>query len=151
MFKIANKVVSAIKEKEYTSEYLKFCSIANVNLIKGKEIIIIYDDVLPDMYVNIIVDNKFIKAINYDIYARRLKSVKLEFPNGDTEIFDITSVREEYEKDGVCTLTWEVPMVSFTFHDMNIEISMHELMEQGIKVYIEDYSFEFEGYESEEE
>lgn len=141
MKKIKSRIIDEIKKREYNKEYVKFCAIADLEKIKGKELYIIYDDILPDMYVNIKTDNKFADAIDYDIYADRLKRVRIVFPNGDIQYSYINKVDKESRNDELYTLTWEVPKVSILWHGLDIYISIIELIERDVKVYVEDYEF----------
>lgn len=133
-----------MKKKEYESLYVDFCERACLEDVKGREIFVIYDEILPDMYVNIGVDGKYVNAIDYDIYANRLRSVSIGFPNDERFIYKITRVRVCERHDRLYDLKWEEPMIVLNLNGLEIEVSIIDLISQSIKVYLNDYSFEKE-------
>lgn len=134
--------------REYKRAYLDFCAKASMEHIYGKELLIIYDDILPDLYVNIDEYKKVNNGINYDIYADRLKKVTIMFPRMG-EVHSISRVVEKEYKDCFYDITWQEPMITVDYLGMEVELSLIDLMERGIKVYIEDYDFEFKGVKDE--
>ena len=58
------------RKKEYLKEYLNICKIITDDLLFNKEIVIEYDEDLPDMYALIpIENNEFVDEIKYDLYV----------------------------------------------------------------------------------
>ena len=139
-----NKIINIISQKinNYVSED-----------IEGKELIVIYDDILPDLFIwipmNDDVKDKYdiyipkkvvndIPYIHYDVYAENIKKVRLEFPNGDIEYFD-AYWKEDNRDDEFYCCTWEVPMVNIEYNGVELELSLLDLIDKGVKVYIEKY------------
>ena len=133
-----------MKKKEYESLYVDFCERACLEDVKGREIFVIYDEILPDMYVNISVNGKYVNAIDYDIYANRLRSVSIGFPSGAKFIYEISRIKICERHDRLYDLKWEEPMIMLNLNGLEIEVSIIDLINQGIKVYLDDYSFEKE-------
>lgn len=134
--------------REYKKAYLDFCAKASMEHIYGKELLVIYDDILPDLYVNIDEYRKVNNGINYDIYADRLKKVMVMFPRMG-EVHSISRVVEKEHRDCFYDITWQEPMITVDYLGMEVELSLIDLIERGIKVYIEDYDFEFKGVKDE--
>ena len=139
-----NKIINIISQKinNYVSED-----------IEGKELIVIYDDILPDLFVWIPMSDDIkdkydihipkkvvndIPYIHYDVYAENIKKVRLEFPNGDIEYFD-AYWKEDNRDDEFYCCTWEVPMVNMEYNGVELELSLLDLIDKGVKVYIEKY------------
>ena len=134
--------------REYKRAYLDFCAKASMEHIYGKELLVIYDDILPDLYVNIDEYKKVNNGINYDIYADRLKKVTFMFPRMG-EVHSISRFVEKERRDCFYDITWQEPMITVDYLGMEVELSLIDLIERGIKVYIEDYDFEFKGVKDE--
>lgn len=126
-------------KKEYMKEYLRVCDNTKIDMIKNKPIRIIYDEVLPDLFVEVEVENKYIDSINYDIYADRIKSLMVKFPNGKEEIFNDIIIKDEYLDNELYSCSWQVPCVNIKYNSYNIELSVISLIENNVDVYIIDY------------
>ena len=126
--------------KEYIREYIKVCDTIHYEDIYMKEIIIQYDELIPDMFISIPVDNKIVDKVLYDIYNRRLHEVLLKFPNGLEEKCKVDGKIEKRIVDELNEITWEEPLVKLKHY--KIDISLFDLMAQDIKVYILDYDLE---------
>lgn len=123
--------------KEYIREYVKVCDTICYEDIYMKEIIIQYDELIPDMFISISVDNKDVVEVLYDIYNRRLHEVLLKFPNGLEEKCKINGKIEKRIVDELNDVTWEEPLVKLKHY--NIDVSLFDLIAQNVKVYILDY------------
>lgn len=123
--------------KEYIREYIKVCDTICYEDIYMKEIIIQYDELIPDMFINIPVDNKNVNEVLYDIYNRRLHEVLLKFPNGLEEKCKVNGKIEKRIVDELNEITWEEPLVKLKHY--NIDVSLFDLIAQNVKVYILDY------------
>lgn len=123
--------------KEYIREYIKVCDTICYEDIYMKEIIIQYDELIPDMFINIPVDNKNVNEVLYDIYNRRLHEVLLKFPNGLEEKCKVNGKIEKRIVDELNDVTWEEPLVKLKHY--KIDISLFDLIAQDVKVYILDY------------
>lgn len=126
--------------KEYIREYIKVCDTICYEDIYMKEIIIQYDELIPDMFISIPVDNKIVDEVLYDIYNRRLHEVLLKFPNGLEEKCKIDGKIEKRIVDELNEITWEEPLVKLKHY--KIDISLFDLIAQDVKVYILDYDLE---------
>lgn len=123
--------------KEYIREYIKICDTIHYEDIYMKEIIIQYDELIPDMFISIPVDNKEVNEVLYDIYNRRLHEVLLKFPNGLEEKCKINGKIEKRIVDELNDVTWEEPLVKLKHY--KIDVSLFDLIAQNVKVYILDY------------
>lgn len=126
--------------KEYIREYIKVCDTIHYEDIYMKEIIIQYDELIPDMFISIPVDNKIVDKVLYDIYNRRLHEVLLKFPNGLEEKCKVDGKIEKRIVDELNEITWEEPLVKLKHY--KIDISLFDLIAQDVKVYILDYDLE---------
>ena len=128
------------KLKEYIKEYQRVCSTITESDVYYKQIILEYNDGVPDMFIKISIEgNEFVDSIMYDIYSKRLYKVELHFPNGKEETFNIVGELDRYEHDEVfdIDLEWQEPLVGIEYY--GIQVSLFDLMHQGVKVYILDY------------
>lgn len=123
--------------KEYIREYIKVCDTIHYEDVYMKEIIIQYDELIPDMFINIPVDNKTVDKVLYDIYNRRLHKVLLKFPNGLEEKCKVNGKIEKRIVDELNEITWEEPLVKLKHY--KIDVSLFDLIAQDVKVYILDY------------
>lgn len=119
--------------------------------IVGKEMIVIYDDILPDLFINMPMNDDVksrydisipkkidIEYVLYDVYAENIKRVKVEFPNGDVEYFD-TYYREGSRDDEFYCCVWEIPMITMEYNGVPLELSILDLIDKGAKIFIEKY------------
>ena len=128
------------RQREYIREYEKVCDTITEDDIYHKQIILEYNDGVPDMFIKIsIEENKFVDSIMYDIYSKRLYKVELHFPNGKEETLNIVSELDRYEHDEVfdIDLEWQEPLVGIEHY--GIQASLFDLIHQGVKAYIVDY------------
>ena len=128
------------KLKEYIKEYQRVCSTITESDVYNKEIILEYNDGVPDMFIEIAVEgNEFVSSIMYDIYSKRLYKVELHFPNGIKETLNIVGELDRYEHDEVfdIDLEWQEPLVGIEHY--GISMSLFDLIHQGVKAYIVDY------------
>ena len=128
------------KLKEYIKEYQRVCSTITESDVYNKEIILEYNDGVPDMFIEISIEgNEFINSIMYDIYSKRLYKVELHFPNGIKETLNIVGELDRYEHDEVfdIDLEWQEPLVGIEYY--GIQVSLFDLIHQGVKAYIVDY------------
>lgn len=128
------------KLKEYIKEYQRVCSIITEDDIYHKQIILEYNDGVPDMFIEISIEgNEFVNSIMYDIYSKRLYKVELHFPNGIKETLNIVGELDRYEHDEVfdIDLEWQEPLVGMEHY--GIQVSLFDLIHQGVKAYIVDY------------
>ena len=135
-----NKKLEEKKKEEYLKEYLNICKTITNDLLFNKEIIIEYDENLPDMYALIpIKNNEYVDIVKYDLYVKRLYKVELHFPNGVEETFNIVGELDRYEHDEVfdIDLEWQEPLVGIEYY--GIQVSLFDLIHQGVKAYIVDY------------
>lgn len=135
-----NKKLEEKKKEEYLKEYLNICKTITNDLLFNKEIIIEYDENLPDMYALIpIKNNKYVDIVKYDLYVKRLYKVELHFPNGVKETLNIVGELDRYEHDEVfdIDLEWQEPLVGMEHY--GIQVSLFDLIHQGVKAYIVDY------------
>ena len=143
-----NKSDTERKKKEYIKEYQRVCNTITESDVYNKEIILEYDDV-PDMFIEIPIEgNEFVSSIMYDIYNKRLYKVELHFPNGIKETLNIVGELDRYEHDEVfdIDLEWQEPLVGMEHY--GIQVSLFDLIHQGVKAYIVDYdlhSIDIEG------
>ena len=146
--RLFNKSDTERKKREYIKEYQRVCSTITEDDIYHKQIILEYDDV-PDMFIEIAVEgNEFVSSIMYDIYSKRLYKVELHFPNGIKETLNIVGELDRYEHDEVfdIDLEWQEPLVGMEHY--GIQVSLFDLIHQGVKAYIVDYdlhSIDIEG------
>ena len=97
-----NKSDTERKKKEYIKEYQRVCDTITESDVYNKQIILEYNDGVPDMFIKIsIEENKFVDSIMYDIYSKRLYKVELHFPNGIKETLNIVGELDRYEYDEV--------------------------------------------------
>ena len=137
--RLFNKSDTERKKREYIKEYQRVCSTITEDDIYHKQIILEYDDV-PDMFIEIAVEgNEFVSSIMYDIYSKRLYKVELHFPNGIKETLNIVGELDRYEHDEVfdIDLEWQEPLVGMEHY--GIQVSLFDLIHQGVKAYIVDY------------
>lgn len=133
-----NKNDKEIKLKEYIKEYSKICQTITEDMLYCKEIIIEYDECIPDMFVKIpIKDNEYIDEVLYDIYNKRLKEVYLRFPNNEYEICKVVGEIDKIIYDDFCEITWQEPLIELSFY--NIKVSIYDLIAQGVRVYLTNY------------
>lgn len=128
------------KLREYIREYQRVCNTITESDVYNKQIILEYNDEVPDMFVKIPIEgNEFVDSIMYDIYSKRLYKVELHFPNGKEETFNIVGELDRCEHDEVfdIDLEWQEPLVGIEYY--GIQVSLFDLMHQGVKVYILDY------------
>ena len=128
------------KFKEYIKEYQRVCSTITESDVYYKQIILEYNDGLPDMFIEIVIEgNEFVNSIMYDIYSKRLYKVELHFPNGIKETLNIVGELDRYEHDEVfdIDLEWQEPLVGMEYY--GIQVSLFDLIHQGVKAYIVDY------------
>ena len=128
------------RQREYIREYEKVCDTITEDDIYHKQIILEYNDGIPDMFIKIsIEENKFVDSIMYDIYSKRLYKVELHFPNGIKETLNIVGELDRYEHDEVfdIDLEWQEPLVGIEHY--GISMSLFDLIHQGVKAYIVDY------------
>ena len=128
------------KLKEYIKEYQRVCNTITESDVYNKEIILEYNDGVPDMFIEIpIKGNEFVSSIMYDIYNKRLYKVELHFPNGVKETLNIVGELDRYEHDEVfdIDLEWQEPLVGMEYY--GIQVSLFDLIHQGVKAYIVDY------------
>ena len=128
------------KLKEYIKEYQRVCSTITESDIYYKQIILEYNDGVPDMFIEIPIEgNEFVSSIMYDIYNKRLYKVELHFPNGIKETLNIVGELDRYEHDEVfdIDLEWQEPLVGIEYY--GIQVSLFDLIHQGVKAYIVDY------------
>lgn len=132
------------KEKKYLMAYNKICNeIENEDII-GRELYIIWDEILPDLYVNIPVKgNRYISNVDYDIYAFKIKRVKIKFPNGKSEVYNIDRVIEKEVDDGMYCCTWEEPMIKVNWNGLMMDVSLIDLLKMdNVKIFIDDYNLD---------
>ena len=135
-----NKSDTERKKKEYIKEYQRVCSTITESDVYYKQIILEYNDGLPDMFIEIVIEgNEFVNSIMYDIYSKRLYKVELHFPNGIKETLNIVGELDRYEHDEVfdIDLEWQEPLVGIEYY--GIQVSLFDLIHQGVKAYIVDY------------
>ena len=128
------------RQREYIREYQRVCNTITESDIYYKQIILEYNDCVPDMFIKIPIEgNELVDNIMYDIYNKRLYKVELHFPNGKEETFNIVGELDRYEHDEVfdIDLEWQEPLVGIEYY--GIQVSLFDLMHQGVKVYILDY------------
>ena len=128
------------KLKEYIKEYQRVCSTITESDVYYKQIILEYNDGVPDMFIEIPIEgNEFVSSVMYDIYNKRLYKVELHFPNGIKETLNIVGELDRYEHDEVfdIDLEWQEPLVGIEHY--GISMSLFNLIHQGVKAYIVDY------------
>ena len=138
--KLFNKSDTERKKKEYIKEYQRVCNTITESDIYNKQIILEYNDGVPDMFIEISIEgNEFVDSVMYDIYSKRLYKVELHFPNGIKETLNIVGELDRYEHDEVfdIDLEWQEPLVGIEYY--GIQVSLFDLMHQGVKAYIVDY------------
>ena len=138
--KLFNKSDTERKKREYIKEYQRVCNTITESDVYYKQIILEYNDGVPDMFIKIsIEENKFVDSIMYDIYSKRLYKVELHFPNGIKETLNIVGELDRYEHDEVfdIDLEWQEPLVGIEYY--GISMSLFDLIHQGVKAYIVDY------------
>ena len=147
-----NKIINSIslKIEEYVSKD-----------IEGKELIVMYDDILPDLFIWIpmntdvmdrydihipkkVVNN--IPYVTYDVYAENIKRVRLEFPINRVEYYNVYWEKDSRDDEFYCC-TWEVPMIDIDYNGVKLELSLLDLINKGVKVYIEKYEIGAKTYE----
>ena len=138
--KLFNKSDTERKKREYIKEYQRVCDTITESDVYNKQIILEYNDGVPDMFIEIAIEgNKFVDSVMYDIYSKRLYKVELHFPNGIKETFNIVGELDRYEHDEVfdIDLEWQEPLVGIEYY--GIQVSLFDLIHQGVKAYIVDY------------
>ena len=138
--KLFNKSDTERKKKEYIKEYQRVCNTITESDIYNKQIILEYNDGVPDMFIEIPIEgNEFVDSVMYDIYSKRLYKVELHFPNGIKETLNIVGELDRYEHDEVfdIDLEWQEPLVGIEYY--GIQVSLFDLIHQGVKAYIVDY------------
>ena len=138
--KLFNKSDTERRLKEYIKEYQRVCNTITESDIYNKEIILEYNDGVPDMFIEISIEgNEFVDSVMYDIYSKRLYKVELHFPNGIKETLNIVGELDRYEHDEVfdIDLEWQEPLVGMEHY--GIQVSLFDLIHQGVKAYIVDY------------
>ena len=117
--------------------------------ILNKEILVIYDEILPDLYVNIELNDSIkkkygiskkckVNSVLYDVYVDRIKSVKVVFVDGTIGIYDVNYIEESRDDELYCC-TWQIPMIKIEFGGISLDVSLLELMNKGVKVFIKEY------------
>lgn len=138
--KLFNKSDTERKKREYIKEYQRVCNTITESDIYYKQIILEYNDGVPDMFIKIPIEgNELVDSIMYDIYNKRLYKVELHFPNGIKETLNIVDELDKYEYDEVfdIDLEWQEPLVGMEHY--GIQVSLFDLIHQGVKAYIVDY------------
>lgn len=138
--KLFNKSDTERKKREYIKEYQRVCNTITESDIYYKQIILEYNDGVPDMFIEISIEgNEFVDSVMYDIYNKRLYKVELHFPNGIKETLNIVGELDRYEYDEVfdIDLEWQEPLVGIEYY--GIQVSLFDLIHQGVKAYIVDY------------
>ena len=138
--KLFNKSDTERKKREYIKEYQRVCNTITESDIYYKQIILEYNDGVPDMFIEISIEgNEFVDSVMYDIYNKRLYKVELHFPNGIKETLNIVGELDRYEYDEVfdINLEWQEPLVGIEYY--GIQVSLFDLIHQGVKAYIVDY------------
>ena len=138
--KLFNKSDTERKKREYIKEYQRVCNTITESDIYYKQIILEYNDGVPDMFIEIQIEgNELVDSIMYDIYNKRLYKVELHFPNGIKETLNIVGELDRYEHDEVfdIDLEWQEPLVGIEHY--GIQVSLFDLIHQGVKAYIVDY------------
>ena len=138
--KLFNKSDTERKKREYIKEYQRVCNTITESDIYYKQIILEYNDGVPDMFIEIQIEgNELVDSIMYDIYNKRLYKVELHFPNGIKETLNIVGELDRYEHDEVfdIDLEWQEPLVGIEYY--GIQVSLFDLIHQGVKAYIVDY------------
>lgn len=138
--KLFNKSDTERKKREYIKEYQRVCNTITESDIYYKQIILEYNDGVPDMFIEISIEgNEFVDSVMYDIYNKRLYKVELHFPNGIKETLNIVGELDRYEYDEVfdIDLEWQEPLVGIEHY--GIQVSLFDLIHQGVKAYIVDY------------
>ena len=147
--KLFNKSDTERKKREYIKEYQRVCNTITESDIYYKQIILEYNDGVPDMFIEIAIEgNELVDSIMYDIYSKRLYKVELHFPNGIKETLNIVGELDRYEHDEIfdIDLEWQEPLVGMEHY--GIQVSLFDLIHQGVKAYIVDYdlhSIDIEG------
>ena len=138
--KLFNKSDAERRLKEYIKEYQRVCNTITGSDVYNKEIILEYNDGVPDMFIEIPIEgNEFVDSVMYDIYSKRLYKVELHFPNSKEETLNIVGELDRYEYDEVfdIDLEWQEPLVGIEYY--GIQVSLFDLIHQGVKAYIVDY------------
>ena len=138
--RLFNKSDVERKKKEYIKEYQRVCDTITESDVYNKEIILEYNDGVPDMFIEIPIEgNEFVDSVMYDVYSKRLYKVELHFPNGIKETLNIVGELDRYEHDEVfdIDLEWQEPLVGIEHY--GIQVSLFDLIHQGVKAYIVDY------------
>lgn len=138
--KLFNKSDAERRLKEYIKEYQRVCNTITESDIYYKQIILEYNDGVPDMFIKISIEgNEFVDNVMYDIYSKRLYKVELHFPNGVKETLNIVGELDRYEHDEVfdIDLEWQEPLVGMEHY--GISMPLFDLIHQGVKAYIVDY------------
>ena len=141
--KVFNRLINDISNK--IDDYI------NLDII-GKKIILNYDESIVDLLVCLPFDDGFIErygidyikdtpdeqGLFYDVYAERIKKVALVFPNGTTEYFSC-HWKEEFEMNEMYTSVWSNPMITIEYNEVELEVSLIDLIEKEVNVYILEY------------
>ena len=131
------------RQREYIREYEKVCDTITEDDIYHKQIILEYNDGVPDMFIEIAIEgNELVDSIMYDIYSKRLYKVELHFPNGIKETLNIVGELDRYEHDEVfdIDLEWQEPLVGIEHY--GISMSLFDLIINGVKIYVVDYNLQ---------
>lgn len=138
--RLFNKSDAKSRQREYIREYQRVCDTITESDVYNKQIILEYNDGVPDMFIEISIEgNEFVDSVMYDIYSKRLYKVELHFPNGIKETLNIVGELDRYEHDEVfdIDLEWQEPLVGIEYY--GIQVSLFDLIHQGVKAYIMDY------------
>ena len=138
--RLFNKSDAKSRQREYIREYQRVCDTITESDVYNKQIILEYNDGVPDMFIEISIEgNEFVDSVMYDIYSKRLYKVELHFPNGIKETLNIVGELDRYEHDEVfdIDLEWQEPLVGIEYY--GIQVSLFDLIHQGVKAYIVDY------------
>lgn len=135
-----NKDLEERKKREYLKEYLNICETITDDLLFNKEIVIEYDEDLPDIYAIIpIENNEFVDEVKYDLYIKRLHKIMLKFPNGKVETCNINGGKEVEIDNCFYKSTYIEPLVELNHYGNIIPISLFDLIINGVKIYVVDY------------
>ena len=138
-----NKKLEEKKKEEYLKEYLNICKTITNDLLFNKEIIIEYDENLPDMYALIpIKNNEYVDIVKYDLYVKRLHKVLLRFPNGKVDTCNVKCGKEIEIDNYFYKSTYIEPLVELNYYGNIIPISLFDLIINGVKIYVVDYNLQ---------
>lgn len=127
----------------YQQEFIKLCeSMTNERLVNKEIKIAFNEDMLPDLLVDFIIDNKEVPIISYDVYADKIKEVTILFPNKIAEVHSVSNVITQERDNGFYTSTWQEPFVKIKYNDLQLEVSLLDLIDNGAKIYIKEYDLQ---------